>query len=258
MSSLNPEQKDHPLRSSHTPQAIQRRLDDGPSHTYLRDFVYGAVDGTVTTFAVVSGVAGAGLSTRIVIILGLTNLIADGFSMAVSDYLGTKAESERRDQARMEEQTHIALLPDGEREEIRQILARKGFSGPDLEQAVNVITSDLSRWVDMMIQDEHGLSLTGPNPWKAGLSTFVAFLSVGMIPLAPFLLNWALPGLIANPFTWSSAGTAVAFFLIGAAKSRYVARVWYRAGLETLLVGASAAALAYGVGLLLKGILENG
>lgn len=153
---------------------------------------------------------------------------------------------------------HIKLLPDGEREEIRQILARKGFSGLELEQAVTVITSDRSRWVDMMIQDEHGLALIGPNPWKAGLSTFIAFLSVGMIPIAPFLLNWAMPGLIAKPFTWSCTGTGVAFFLIGAAKSRYVPRSWYRAGLETLLVGGAAAGLAYGVGLLLKGVLETG
>jgi len=80
------------LRQEHTPQAVQRRLASGPDHSYLRDFVYGAIDGTVTTFAVVAGVAGAQLSPGIVVILGLANLIADGFSMGVSNYLGSKAD----------------------------------------------------------------------------------------------------------------------------------------------------------------------
>ncbi len=66
---------------------------------YLKDYIYGAIDGAVTTFAVVSGVAGAKLPDRIVIILGIANLVADGFSMAVSNYLGSRAE----DQARVHE-----------------------------------------------------------------------------------------------------------------------------------------------------------
>lgn len=59
---------------------------------YLKDYIYGSIDGTVTTFAVVAGVAGAGLSSSIVIILGFANLVADGFSMAISNYLGSRAE----------------------------------------------------------------------------------------------------------------------------------------------------------------------
>ncbi|MBM3264470.1 MAG: VIT1/CCC1 transporter family protein [candidate division Zixibacteria bacterium] len=245
---------DRSLASSHTAEAIRKRLSDGPSQSYLRDFIYGAMDGTVTTFAVVSGVAGAGLSNGIVIILGLTNLMADGFSMAVGNYLGTKAEAGQRDRARDEERRHIELLPDGEREEIRQILARKGFTGQDLEQAVNVITGDISRWIDMMVQEELGLSLTTPSPTKAALATFGEFILIGLIPLFPFLVQWVLPGSFSTPFLWSSLSTLVAYFCIGAAKSRYTAQRWYRAGIETLLIGVVAAGLAYGVGLLLKNI----
>ena len=57
------------LRAEHTPSAVQARLKAGPRHSYLRDFVYGSIDGTVTTFAIVSGVAGAGLSNGVVIVL---------------------------------------------------------------------------------------------------------------------------------------------------------------------------------------------
>lgn len=77
-----------------TPPALTDAPRRSTAHVYLKDFVYGAIDGTVTTFAVVAGVAGASLSTRIVMILGLANLLADGFSMAVSNYLGTKAEED--------------------------------------------------------------------------------------------------------------------------------------------------------------------
>src|SRR5687768_3991101 len=90
------------LARQHTPAAVRERLDGGPPGSYLRDFVYGAVDGTITTFAVVAGVAGAGLSVGVVIVLGLANLVADGFSMAVGNFLGTKAERERRDRARQD------------------------------------------------------------------------------------------------------------------------------------------------------------
>ena len=85
------------LRDSHTPEAVAVRLNGGPGHGYLKDFIYGAIDGAVTTFAVVSGVAGAGLPSSVIIILGLANLLADGFSMAVSNYLGTKAELEHKE-----------------------------------------------------------------------------------------------------------------------------------------------------------------
>ena len=76
------------LHLSHTPQAIQERFREGVKHSYLKDFIYGAIDGAVTTFAVVSGVVGAGLSSNVIIILGVANLVADGFSMAVSNFSG--------------------------------------------------------------------------------------------------------------------------------------------------------------------------
>ena len=237
----------------HTPREIRERLATPKGHSYLRDFVYGAIDGTVTTFAVVSGVAGAGLDSSIVIILGTANLVGDGFSMAAGNFLGTRAEQQERERVRQMEESHIDRFPDGEREEVRQLFAAKGFQGDDLERAVDVITSDRSQWVETMLTDEHGLSLKGPHPLKSALATLLAFLLLGLIPLLPFITHY-LNGSPVSPYTLSTFLTGVAFFLIGTAKSRFVEQWWILAGLESLMIGGSAAALAWLVGALLKNI----
>ena len=240
----------------HSPEAVAERLAKGPQPVYIKDFVYGGIDGAVTTFAVVTGVAGAGFSSVVIIVLGLANILADGFSMAVSNYLGTKSDNQHVANERREELLEIEANPEGEREEIRQIYAAKGFSGQQLEDVVSVITADKNRWADIMMQEEHGLQLQDHDAFKAGLVTFFAFAVVGTLPLIPFLINWWLEGIFAQPFLWSSGITLVAFFAVGALKGRFVNHSWQRSGLETLIVGGVAALLAYGVGLMLSGIVN--
>ena len=145
------------LEHGHNPRDIAKRLQKGPRVSYLRDWVYGGIDGTVTTFAVVAGVVGAELSTKALLILGAANLFADGFSMAAANYSGTKAEVEEYEQVRRMEERHVALAPEGEREEIRQIFEAKGFTGEALKSAVDVITAKRDRWIETMMTEEHGL-----------------------------------------------------------------------------------------------------
>lgn len=242
------------LEAEHTQLAVRKRLSDEPSPSYLQDFIYGAVDGAVTTFAVVAGVEGASLDEKVVIILGGANLIADGFSMAVSNFLGTRAERERRERARRGEQQHIRVVPEGEREEIRQIFAAKGFEGEDLERVVEVITADPELWTDTMMREELGFASTVPNEYRAASATLAAFLTIGFLPLTVFVYDLAAPGDVEDPFLWSAVMTGVAFFVVGALKSRFVDQSWWRSALETLAVGGLAAVLAYAAGAFLQSI----
>lgn len=242
------------LEAEHTAEAVRRRLAAPPPTSYLRDFVYGAIDGAVTTFAVVAGVEGASLSATVVIILGIANLVADGFSMAVSNFLGSRADAQRRERARREEQRHIELVPDGEREEIRQLFAAKGFGGEELERIVAVITSDREVWVATMMREELGYGSDAADPLRAAAATLVAFVAIGFLPLAPFVLDLATPGQLAAPFAWSAVLTGLAFCVVGGLKARFVEQPFWRSGLETLAVGGVAALLAYVLGTALQGI----
>lgn len=242
-----------PLQAEHTPEAISRRLQAAGHHSYLSDLVLGAIDGTVTTFAIVAGVAGADLPHHVAIILGCSNILADGFSMAVSNYLGTQAERHLVERVRENEARHIDTIPEGEREEIRQIFAAKGFEGDVLDRIVEVITHNRKQWIDTMVTDEYGLQLSGPSPWRAAGATFLAFLLAGFVPLFPFFLPISLEG--RTIFLLSTVATMITFFLIGVAKGRVLERSLLRSGLETLAMGGAAAFLAYGAGAALHALL---
>ncbi|MFI4983600.1 MAG: VIT1/CCC1 transporter family protein [Rickettsiales bacterium] len=237
------------LAHSHSREAIMERVARKPKHSYLGDGVLGGIDGVVTTFAVVAGAYGAGFPPTVAIILGCANLLADGFSMAVSNYQNSKSQKELVDRARREEERHIKLVPEGEIEEVRQIFYRKGFRGKTLEQVVKVITSDHKLWVDTMLTEELGLQVHSPNPLRAGLTTFISFFIVGVIPLLPFLIHDLTS---EQHFHLSTIVTLISFFGIGVAKGFVLEVNMFRAGLDTFLNGSAAAALAYAIAHLLK------
>lgn len=221
----------------------------------LEDFVYAATDGAVTTFAVVAGVVGASLAPSIVLILGFANLLADGFSMAIGNYLSTKAHREYIERARRREEWEIDNLVEQEKQEVRDIYANKGFKDELLKEIVNVITSRRKIWVDTMMREELGLIQDTKRPRDAAVTTFAAFNAVGLIPLLPFVAMFAVGSSIVsatNAFTYSVIFTGIAFFLIGIVKGKVVQKSLLRSGLNTLLVGGIAAAVAFGVGYMLN------
>lgn len=242
------------LRAEHEPEAIRSRVYTAASHSYLGDAVLGAIDGAVTTFAIVAGVIGAELSSSVVLILGIANLFADGFSMAVGNFLGTRADAESVHKKRVDEEWQIDVIPEGEIAEVREIFRQKGFDGHVLDEIVEVITSDRELWVNTMLREEHGLQIDGPSAWRAGVVTFVAFATAGAMPVLPFAVEAIWENSVREPFIWSTVVTAMTFFLVGAMKTLVVERPWLRAGIETLLIGGAAAAMAFAVGFALRGL----
>jgi len=232
------------LEHSHHPDAIRRRLAEEVRHSYLGDAILGGIDGCVTTFAVVSAATGGGFSSIVVIVLGLANLLGDGLSMAVGNYQSRRTQRESVEQARRREARHIAQVPEGEREEVRQIFASKGFEGEALEHVVDVITRDRDVWIDTMLKEEIRIHPESPRPLRAALATFAAFVLVGTIPLLPFLVT----GLsVQAGFVASAVLTGGTFFAIGVAKGSVLDTSVVRSGLETLASGGAAAVVAYAI-----------
>lgn len=242
------------IEHSHEPAEIRRRLAQGPTTSYLRDAILGGIDGCVTTIAVVAGVAGAGLPGAVAFVLGAASLLADAFSMGVSNYQGVKSDQDARGRLRRQEQRHIEQVPEGEREEIRTIFRDKGFSGETLERVVDTITADRERWIDTMIQEEYGLALSGPSPLKAGAATFAVFVIAGALPLLPFLVPW-LGG--QEHFIASAITAALVLFGIGYIKGVILDMPRWRAGTETLLMGGAAALIAFLFGYVLEPMLGD-
>jgi len=234
------------LEHSHEPAAIAARLAESPKPTYLPDAIHGALDGVVTTFAVVAGATGAGLAGRVVLILGVANLLADGFSMACGNFVGSRAARDYYAHLRAQEERHVAAVPTGEHAEIREIYRGKGFTGAALDAITRLITSRRALWIDTMLAEEYGLSAVMRSPARAAAITFLAFITAGSLPLLPILL--ALPHAAAI----SAAATGVAFLLIGAARGRWSAHTWQRSSLETFAIGMGAATVAYLAGYLVE------
>jgi len=224
----------------------------GKFSNYLREFVYGGIDGSVTTFAVVAGAEGAHLGSSVVIILGFANLLADGFAMSVGSYLSSKSDHQNYLKHRKTEYWEVDNLPEVEREEIREIYREKGFEGELLEKVVEVITSDKDRWVNVMMKEELEMIPETKSPFAMGTATFVSFVLVGLIPLLSYVTDLFKP--LPNTFAVSAILTSLAFMIIGYIKTKVTQTSKLKGVLETLLLGAIAALVSYFVGDILESI----
>ncbi len=236
---------------------FHRNHSQGTNYDFIREFIYGSIDGGVTTFAVVAGATGAQFDHSVIIILGLANLVADGFSMSVGSYLSVKSQVEKYHKYQQYERWGVENIPELEREEIKDMYYAKGLRGKLLEKVVSVITSDKEVWIDEMMQGELGMIPEKNPPFTAGLITFLSFILIGSIPLLPFII----PGIGQltgfTPFMLTCILTGLAFILIGIVKSQVTHTSRKSAVFETLLLGAVAAVIAYSVGHFLDGMITG-
>jgi VIT1/CCC1 family predicted Fe2+/Mn2+ transporter len=225
----------------------------------IEDFVYGGTDGVVTTFAIVTGAFGASLPVSVILILGFANLFADGFSMSIGNYLSERTHKEIIEKERRKEEWSIDNLTEEEREEIREIYRNKGFKDELLEDLVKVITSKRKVWVDTMMREEIGSIDDKKNPRDTAITTFVAFNVLGLIPLVPFIIIYAIGILTisaSTAFIYSIVFTGISFFVIGIVKGKIVTKSVLQSGLHTLAIGGVASIVAYTVGYILGIYIE--
>lgn len=215
---------------------------------FVKSMVYGGLDGIITTFAVVAGVVGGALDLRVIIILGFSNILADGFSMATGDYLSSKSEKEYEEhqQQLLKQKVKKKGIP---AEQIEQ-LKGAGLSPEDAATVSAIVDKyDASVQEDLLsIGNEEEVEGT---PIKNALTTFLSFLIFGTIPLLAYVLATFIPGLVNYSFILASLLTGSTLFILGALKSRVTYTNWLKSGIEMLLVGGFAAFFAYVIGYVL-------
>ena len=165
---------------------LHGRFDTG----LLKAAVYGANDGIVTTFAVVAGVAGAGLPSNIVLIMGIANMIADALSMGLGDYLGERSERRHQQYQYQIEKWEIEHIPEEEKKELLAYFSNKGVQSEDTQKLVTVITKYPKLWAELgFIEEMQAVPAKDAGIWKTGVMTFLAFVLAGSLPLMPYFLE---------------------------------------------------------------------
>lgn len=217
---------------------------------YLREIVYGGNDGIVTTFAVVAGFAGAQKDPSVsavpvvsVLLFGLANLFADGVSMSLGSFLSIRADQDVYRNEKEKELHEIKHSRGSEFEETIEILKRRNFSESDARAIAKLYQKNEAYWTEFMMTDE--LQMTSPEnekPALIGLATFCSFVFFGFIPLLPYVFK------LQSLFQLSVVFTVTALVLLGVFRASVSKQQSIRGILETLLVGGSAAAVAYLVG----------
>lgn len=240
-----------PLRESIRRRQAERDRAERLGGLHVEDFILGANDGVITTFAVIAGATGGGLGSTVILILGFANLFADAISMGASNYLGKRSGQDYVKRQRQMEEWEIKHVPEQEREEVRRIFRDKGLESEQLDLVVNAITEKQEAWLDVMMALELGLTQDDSPPIKNGLATFSAFAVAGLVPLLPYAFG--CNGTYC--FAVSAAAGAVALFVAGALRILITGVNWIRGGLEMLGVGSAAALVAYVIGHVIANIV---
>ena len=263
-----PEELDHqspedmaqqPAEIGSTPVATRPVEDEewhGGGTDSIRNVIYGVNDGLTATLGVLAGVGGATVNARVVLIGGLSAMVASGVSMAGGAYLASKSQREVFEGQLAREAAEIEVMPDLERAELVEIYRSKGLTAEEAATIVGRITSDKKVWLETQAREELGLDVAQfENPTREGLVAGISTLIGGAIPVAGYLAGrWALGAAINGLGALGVAFVLCAIFLfvIGSARSFFTGKGAVRSGLEMLVVGSVVAAITYAVGVLFR------
>lgn len=219
------------------------------SSDLLTDIVIGMSDGLTVPFALAAGLSGAVDNTSVIVLAGCAEIAAGSIAMGLGGFLAGKTEQDHYNSELKREYWEVDNLPDKERDEVKEFFAGLGLSEELQTKAVNELTKDKDRWVDFMMK--HELGLDKPDPKRAGRSAFnigVSYIIGGLVPLSPyFFINDALQAL-----EFSVVITLICLFVFGFFKSRITGVNPLTGGIKVMLIGAAAAATAFGIARLIE------
>jgi vacuolar iron transporter family protein len=229
------------LQAEHKPPPRHEAGEQPAFRNYVRDLILGFNDGVVSVYAITAGVAGAAFSSS-----AIATAAAGALSMGIGEYVSTKAQAQYYAAEARRERAHIRAYRDLEMEEVREILREKEYPEPLVEPLVQHVAASEDRFVEFMMREEFGVGKEAHrSPVSAMLLIMVAFVAGAALPVLPFVLA---PD--AGPMWAASVLSLGGLFTAGAFKGRASGLSWVRSGGEMAVLGALAAAVTYGVGVL--------
>eukprot|EP00736_Rhodelphis_marinus_P011250 Rmarinus@m.8076 len=231
----------------------------GEGSKYIKPIIFGGLDGIITTFAIVAGVIGADMSTRVVVILGFANLLADAVSMGFGDYLSSDAELQYIHNERKREAWEFDVYPDGEKREMYELYEAKGLSSQDARTVVDTLALYPDQFLDHMMVEELGLMPTNceDSPIRGGLVTFASFVLFGSVPLCAFIAVHACGFQENESFAAACVITAIGLFALGGVKARFIKQSFLKSGSLMVMNGVAAAGAAFAIGKVLAELIEE-
>lgn len=215
---------------------------------WLRPSVFGAMDGLVSNFALIAGVAGGTGDTTVIVLAGVAGLAAGAFSMAGGEYVSVASQRELALAEIEVERRELQRHPEAEQEELAKLYEDRGVEPAVAAEVARQISMDPDRALEVHTQAELGVTPRDlPSPKVAAISSFLSFGLGALLPLLPYLFG-------VTSLVISAVVSCLALFGAGALVSRVTARSWWYSGLRQLVVGAVAAALTFGLGTLLGGV----
>lgn len=218
------------------------------SSAILRDAVIGMSDGLTVPFALAAGLSGAIAQTGLIVTAGVAEIAAGAIAMGLGGYLAARTDAEHYASEFAREQQEIKDIPEEEAREVAAILLRYGLPQEQANVVVAGLRNNPHAWVDFMMRFELGLEK--PDPKRLLQSPFTigsAYIIGGLIPLLPYMLGHD----VVTALQYSVGLTLLALLIFGGAKGYFTGVTIHRAALQTTLIGAAAAAAAYGMAKLL-------
>lgn len=220
--------------------------------SHIKEIVYGGIDGIITTFAVVAGFTGvASLEGGVitipivaVLIFGLANLLADGFSMGIGEFLSARSEAKLYEKEYAKEQNEIKTNLEMEIAESEHILEHQGFSKEQAKNLVQIYQTNPTYWTEFMMRYELEMQQPEDSPFKNALATFLAFTIFGFMPLIPYFTGLDP----IRTFGLSATCAVIALTVLGLLRARITHESVLKSVSEIVGLGALAGLIAFGVG----------